>query len=818
MIRRTLFVCSFLSGAAALGYEVVWTNLLSLTFGGTRLATGAVLAGFLGGMGFGARFLPARLARAGAPLRAYAFLESGIAASAIGITLLLPHLPELVAPAARSLGAGGAFLALQFAIATLVLRVPSALLGATLPILGGALIRERDALARDLGPLYGLNTLGAAVGALVAGTMLIEAIGHRATVFAGAAVNALVAALALGAAGRGVAAPRREERLPPEAIPTTLPRGVLAAVLAVSGAATLGYEVVWFRAFSYLFGNSTYAFAVILFAFLAGLGIGPLFLRRALSRHPERTLALVQLGVALASLAIIAALAGLVGTPSWERQLSIFSAAGRERPWLARLALEGALGVGLLLPATTLMGLSFPLATSLYLGDVRRFGEGLGRAILLANLGSIAGALGGALVLLPVFGTVGGTRVLAAASAALGLLVLARMPGSPRARLSTACAAAAVGLAVVLVSPDRIHFAAAVPRPRAFDLVFEEEGDLATVQVWRAKQDPAWRIMAIDGAEIGASKARGTTTYAKQVCGAELPFALEPNVRDVLTVGLGSASTLAAIAAHPEVRAVDCVEINAPVVPAARLFETGSALDDPRVTVAVDDAMNYLLRDSRRYDAIVSDGKLAMSFAGTSKLLSREYYERCLERLTERGIFVQWVPLGLAEHEMRIIARTFAASFAHAGIFFDPRAQIFLAGSRLPLAGRNEGASEAAAGAAPSGEFAGPASPDLVELGLPDRETLLARWVAGRGGILATVGDGPRNTWDHPRLEFTAYKLPVARRPRESRRVLQWLEAAARADASSRESIEFLGSPAAAEMAAQRAVLAQRLEIGDETR
>jgi spermidine synthase len=800
-LAATLYACSFLSGIAALGYEVAWTKSLSLTFGATRLAAGAVLAAFLGGMGVGARAYPLLLARLGRPLRTYALLELGIAATSLALTLLLPILPEAFASMASAAGEGGGLVALRFVFALLLLLVPCALMGATFPALSVVLIRTPGAVGRHLGLLYGLNTLGAAVGALLAGLVLVDVLGLRGTVLCGNALNLAVAAVVLARAREardGTGAPDADHA----ALPTRLPRALTGAVLAGSGLATLAYEILWFRALAYLFGNSTYAFTVMLFVFLAGLGLGPLLFRPIARRpHPERALALCQLGVALLATAAIGAAAAAVGSDDAGQRVSIFFRTFYDRPWQQRLLVDLAVAVATMLPATLLMGLSFPLATSLFLGDVRRLGERLGDAVLLANAGSIVGALGGALLLLPALGTVGGTHAVAVVNAALGLVVLLGAPaGVPGRRAAAILAVAAVLVGLAL--PDRMRFGVAGARVEDAELVFEEEGDLATVQVWRDRARPAALGMAIDGTTIGAAREWDATLWAKQVLVAHVPFALDARVRDVLTVGLGSGVTLDAILAHAGVRRADVVEINAPVVPAARLFPEGRALDDPRADLAVDDALHFLRRTPRRWDAIVSDGKQAMSFSGTSRLLSLEYYALCRERLAEGGIFVQWVPAAIGSGEFRMIVRTLAAAFPHLGLLFEPPSHLVLVASARPLAGRPRPA---------DADFAaGRAGRDLADLGVAGVDALLARWVAGGAALAAAVGPGPANTWDRPRLEFTAYRLSPSRWSAETAEILRILEGASRAAESSAESLEFARGPTAAAMAALRSALAER--------
>ncbi len=805
-----LYACAFLSGIAALCYEVVWARSFSLALGATRLATGAVVAGFLGGMAVGARAYPALRARVPDPLRGYALLEAGIAVTALALTWLAPALPRAFAALAGDLDGGAALTALRFATAIVLLLVPCALMGATFPALAMAAIDSPGALGRRLGAVYGWNTLGAAAGALLAGLALIELLGARGTAMAAAALNLVVAGAALGLARRWPAdpSPATATAAPGTASGTRLPRALVTATLLLSGFTTLAYEIVWFRALTYLFGNSTYAFSVMLFVFLTGLGAGSLLLGPVARRGAtDRAFALCQLGIAIAATAAIALLALVLQSPALEQHVSIFYRSVYGLPWWQRLGVATGAAVVALLPPTLLMGLAFPLGASLFAGagGTRGLGRGLGGAAALANAGSILGALAAALVILPRLGSAGGTLAIAAINVGLGLAALPHV----RTRLVTGTAAVAVAaLALGVLTQDRLQFTVAGRTILDPELVFAKEGDLATVQVWRDRRQPGRLGMAIDGTIIGATRTWGDSPYRKQVFLAHLPFALEPRAASVMTVGLGSGSTLEALLAHPQVAHAEVVEINAPVAEACLLFPESRALIDPRATLVVEDAIHRLQRADRRWDVIVSDGKLAQSFSGNSKLLTREYYALCARHLTDRGVFVQWMPLAITIDELGVIARTMAQAFPHVGLFFEPPTNLVFAGALRPLGGRPRAADASLAGTR--------VPRDLAALGIPGMDGLRARWVADGTALLRAVGPGPVNTWDRPVLEFLAYRSAGVQYQGGGADVLALLQRAEALAAGSPDA-ELVATPEGAGMSFLRGALAAAL-AGDTVR
>jgi spermidine synthase len=360
MLAASVYAFAVVSAVAALIYEISWTRLLALPFGRTTVAASAVVAGFMGGMGIGA-WLYHRVARdgPGRALRAYAALELGIAVSTALLTLGFRRLPELFAGVADFLPPGLPMDLARVGFVFAALFVPTALMGATWPALCSVLIHSREGVARHLGRIYGLNTLGAAAGALLAGLVLIERLGLFGSVLCANALNVSLAGAALGLARRQASAGAPRALSETEArIPTRLPRALTGAVLFGSGFTTLAYEILWFRALQYLFGNSTYALTVMLVVFLLGLGLGGLCFGRVGRRpSPERDLTLCQLGIALAAVAAIAGEAALLANHGIAGRFSIFSPSMAELAWWKRLLTDGGLALAMMLPATLMMGL-----------------------------------------------------------------------------------------------------------------------------------------------------------------------------------------------------------------------------------------------------------------------------------------------------------------------------------------------------------------------------------------------------------------------------------------------------------------------------
>ena len=786
--RRAAILALFLfSGASGLIYQVVWFRLLATVFGATVPAATTVLAAFMSGLALGSYLLGGSGDRTGRPLRLYAGYELGIAVTALAALVAMERMRPVATLLSSALGDSGAGLAAaRFAVAFLVLLIPTTLMGATLPVLSRALVRDREAAGVNLSALYAANTWGAALGALVAGFLLIRLLGLRGTVYVAAVINAAVAVAAwllarrsAAAARQGAAAePRREnaaargttdvparrddpkepagggsggvysQRRPRygEAAP---PRpATLLVTFGAAGATTLAYEVLWSRVLHALLGNSTYAFTTTLVVFLGGIALGGWLVRHVIDRiAPVRLYAGLQAGIAAAALLSLPLLTGVVDL----RGLQGFFAAGAT-PWAAELGVRFGASVALLLIPTTLMGATFPLVARLYLSHAGRVGAEVGTVYAVGTAGNIAGALLAGFLLVPLAGI---TRSLALVALLNGVVAAAivLLAGRPRraTRLALSGACLALGTATV-AAPVSFQFPADTEAPGDV-VLFYREGITATTKVYE-KPLTARKHMSVDGIYIGGA---GGAEKKEQVL-AHLPKLLLPRFRSELAVGLGSGVVPGESGRHAELERLDIVEIAASVAAGAARFEreNHAILDDPRVRLLVTDGMHYLATATVHYDIIASDAKSRPRSRGNGLFYSREYYRLARDRLTPEGLFIQWLPLHLPRRVYESVLRTFAASFPHASLWVLPDRDTFLVGSRSPLtpnwslAAARLG-SEPAAGTARS-PFAG-----LRKHGVTSAASLAAMYVAGREALLGATAHAPVNSLDRPRVEFYAF-------------------------------------------------------------
>jgi spermidine synthase len=266
------------SGCSALIYETVWYQLLQLAIGSTAVSLGFLLATFMGGLCIGSVWFP-RLRLAGQhPLRIYAYLELGIAATALLVHLLLP-LVNMAYIAGAEHGMPG-FL-LRGCLSAICLLPSTILMGASLP----AIVRWLRSTPNGVswyGLLYGGNTAGAVFGCLLAGFYLLRLYNMSVATYAAAAINVAVAlaSLALAAHTPAEASVPETEKEAVDAVVAAdspgdgIPRWTIYVAIGLSGATALGAEVVWTRLLGMLLGLTVYIFSIILAVFLIGLALG----------------------------------------------------------------------------------------------------------------------------------------------------------------------------------------------------------------------------------------------------------------------------------------------------------------------------------------------------------------------------------------------------------------------------------------------------------------------------------------------------------------------------------------------------------------
>lgn len=644
--RLIVYVLPVVSGAAALILEVLWFKDLAVLFGNTAYAAAAVLSVFFLGIAAGGRYWGQWCDRSPAPLRLYGLLELGVAATA----LLFLGLADLYRQSYESLfdplsvrAAAGA----KLLLAASVLVPPAFFMGGTLPALAQHVAGRPARLGSRGSILYGLNTVGAAGGAVLAGFYLPVLLGFRGSYWVAitAAAAAGLTALALNGELRPAAPVDREG--PRDATATiAVSERVLLIIAWLSGFLTLGMEVLWTRLLAQVLNNSTYAFSAILATFLIALGLGSLLTHAVVRRQTDAfvalhwTLALSGGAAVMSSLLFVRGtqgLAPLAGGTDWPEYVrTVFTASA-----------------ALLFVPVVLMGMVLPLLFYMSHAWDRGPGSTLGRLLAVNSVGAIVGPVVTGFLLLDALGYWGTLRFLGGAYALLSLVLVLTVRRRAAPALFTALTAAgAIAIFAMPGGQPVVHLAAGER------LVEVYEGSGGTVAVVRRGDNLEMRLN--NTYILGDTRSMNVEQLQ-----AHLPLLLHSAPRSVFFLGLGTGITAGAALDHPVARVV-AAELLPEVAAAAQEhygpFVNG-LFDDRRVRIVRDDGRSFLAGSRERYDVIVSD-LFTPWHAGTGSLYTLEHFRTVREGLRPGGIFAQWLPLyQMSRMEFLIIARTMQAVF-----------------------------------------------------------------------------------------------------------------------------------------------------------
>jgi spermidine synthase len=633
------------SGGCALIYEIVWFQLLELVIGSSAISLGVLLATYMGGLCIGSLYFPRKVSPEIHPLRAYAFLELGIAGFGILVLLVVPLVSGVWS---ASGGSGFVAIFMRALLCAICILPPTILMGATLPAVSRWLETTKDGVAW-MGFLYGGNTAGAVVGSVLAGFWFLRRFDLMISTFIAVAINLFVAAFAFMLAGRSEGASKAARA--PEPAERAQGSNAVYWVIALSGMCALGAEVVWTRLLSLMLGGTVYTFSMILAVFLSGLGIGSAIgaaLGRA-TRKPRVALGWCQ----FLQMAAIAWAALLIGKafPNWPINPSLSPS-----PWFV-FQLDLSRVIWAVFPASLLWGASFPLALTV----AAQRGQEPARlvsGIYAANtVGAIFGSLGFSLLVIPWVGTQNAQRLLIAIAAVAGVLMFLSLlqakegekrevsAGSALAQLN---AGAIAGLILIAVSPAVPGLLVAYGRYAVtwinqIDIKYIGEGRNSSIAVSTLRSSGATQFHV--AGKVEASSLPQDMRLQRML--GHLPALVHPNPKSVLIVGFGAGVTSGTFVPYPDINRIVIAEIE-PLIPkvVSTYFskENNNVMQDRRTQVIYDDARSVILTIDEKFDIITSD-PIHPWVKGAASLYTKEYFEAVRDHLNPGGVVSQWVPL-----------------------------------------------------------------------------------------------------------------------------------------------------------------------------
>jgi spermidine synthase len=679
--RTALFTLFAISGFAGLIYESIWSHYLKLFLGHAAYAQTLVLALFMGGMAAGAWIAGLRGVRWHNLLRGYAVVEAliGLAAFAFhGVFVAATDAAyDSVLPALADATAAALF---KWSLAGALILPQSILLGMTFPLMSAGLLRRHpERPGEALALLYFTNSFGAAIGVLVSGFVLIDRLGLPGTIqFAGVLNIGLATFVWLLArdpdpAPGAAAAPHsghseHSERLAP---PLAASVRLMLAIAFLTGAASFVYEIGWIRMLSLVLGSATHSFELMLSAFILGLALGGLWIRRRIDRTPEplRFLGVVQVAMGIAALATLP----LYGATFDLMQLVIKGTARSDSGYAIFLASSHVIALVVMLPATFCAGMTLPLITYMLL----RSGHGersIGNVYASNTLGSIVGVVLAAHIGMPLLGLKGLITAGAVIDVALGMVLLWRFSRQTAPRLvhvATAASVIAFGLIAFGVSFDYHRMASGVFRrgeivsAQDAALKFYRDGKTASVSLLAFDEGLSLRTNGKSDGAINLGPGKRISDEITMVMTAALPLATLPDARTAAVVGIGTGLTTHTLLGSRTLERVDTIEIEPAMAEASRQFaaRNANAFADPRSNIVFDDAKTFFSTRNRRYDIIISEPSNPW-VSGVSSLFTDEFYRLVRRHLNRGGVLVQWfqlyeIDVTLLASVMRALAQNF---------------------------------------------------------------------------------------------------------------------------------------------------------------
>ncbi len=757
------------SGFSGLIYESIWSHYLKLFLGHAAYAQTLVIAIFMGGMAIGSWIAAVRVHRIANPLMAYAAIEGLIGLAALLFHRVFLGLSGFVFDSViPGLGAPWQVELTKWSVAAALVLPQSIALGMTFPLMSAGIMRlVGQGNPSTISDLYFSNSLGAGIGVLVSGFVLISVVGLPGSALTAGLINIFIAIVVYGISkyvpsGVPSSAPGPSEGLSASASAASKKSAVrlLLWASALTGFASFAYEIVFMRMLSLVLGSSTHSFELMLSAFILGLAFGSLWIKSRLARGVDtaRALVLVQLVmgiVALAALAFYGQTFALIEV--------VFSMVQRSSSGYSAYAVASyVIAASLLLPPAFLAGMTLPLITHALIE--RGQGEAsVGKCYAWNAAGSIAGVFATSHLLLPAFGLKYSLVLASAIDMAVGVALLVGLSVSVASRFRLVLPLAGfllVFAAAALVRLDDVQMSAAVFRTgkqvntaeRANSKVlFNHDGKSATITVTEDGVVRAIRTNAKPDAAINMKDpSKPTGDEATMTLLGAMPLLVHEKAKSVAVIGMGSGMSTHVVLGSPVPQSVHTIEIEASVFEGAKLFApmNSRAYADPRSKLIVDDAKSHFSASREKYDLIISEPSNPW-VSGVAGLFSEEFYGHVKAHLQPSGVLVQW--MHVYEMNPLLLYSVINALQKSFPIFDVYRAND---GDLLLIAAKDQRRLSPAWPQAHGPAFFG----DLRRIGVTGPDSLAARWAGSEQtlGLLAKHSGVPANSDFFPYLDQNA--------------------------------------------------------------
>ena len=680
-------------------------------------AVSIILTVFMGGLGLGSFLAGKTTDLIKHPLklvRMYGILELAVGAYCLLLPMILTAVEPICAVMYNSLfNYFMLYSFLTFVVCSVLLILPVICMGATLPILCRFYVSRMSHLAGHIGRLYGLNTIGAAVGSLLCGFWLINYLGMTGTLVFAAAINLVIGLVAIGAsyklkteegqinqAGEDAFSQSRQEGTV-SAYKGTIPASLI--VFAVSGFCAMSYEVIWTKLLGLIIGPTTYSFTIVLVTFITCLALGSIYFGRLGDKVEKPIWLLIYTQLAAVLLALL--VSQILGNSQFFFAKLIYTF---QNSFILLSVSKAVILFAFMFLPTFFLGATFPLVGKICTPSLSRVGKSIGFAYMINTVGAVLGSFCAGFLLLPLMGKENGLKLVFVIQTSTILIIAAWLiwiNKQDKVKLASVVAPAALGAILCLFYPSWNREALSMGkyhRLQTFGSEFNKNGWLKALlngSDIMAKYNLGKVVYYGDGvagfttvlevqdelgkidyfmAISGKPDAGTVQDMPTQVLMAHFPLIFHPNPKAVMVLGLASGITAGETLCYP-IEQLDILEISNQVVKADGFFKpwNSNVLSDPRTELIIQDGRAHLQLTNRKYDVIISEPSNAW-MAGLATLFTRDFFELAKDRLNQDGIYAQFLySYQLNWDSFSMIIRTFADVFPNS-ILINTSAQDYL--------------------------------------------------------------------------------------------------------------------------------------------
>jgi spermidine synthase len=653
----------FASGFSSLVYQVSWQRILTIYYSVENISTTLIVTVYMLGLGLGAIIGGYFAERVRYKLILYVCIE-----------LLIGVFGCISIPFLEFLGksTAGSSYAVSFMYMFVFLCFPTFLMGSTLPLLTKIFNNILDNFLLSISYLYFINTLGAAVGALISSFFFISFFGLDTSIYFAAAINIIIAALIF--IYRNRLSKQEGINTDNDRKETSRSKGfsdikIIYLIVFVTGFIAIGYEIIWFRIIGTLVKASAYAFSSVLFIYLVGIAFGSYFMKKYLSHNTiinkKNLFFAFQFSIALFVLLSVGGYYNLVEKVPLFSKINSLSFNSMHHPTIS-FPFFGAHGlffknfflltdvfiwplIFVFVP-TLLMGASFPLITSLAFKDERE-GTTVGRVYFFNVTGNVTGGIFTGLIFLSVLGT----EYTLLLFSLVGLFFLFLINSNRRIfqlKYKIVLIASLIGLSIFFFPGEN----------RLYDVIHSNYRENVNMKKYITE--------GLDGVIVTYSENEFLRNYINGMPHGGRPHpqffyeAIEAlshnrNIKKILIIGFGTGSTTETIIALKHKPEITLVELSpALILNLSKISYLKSILTDDAVNLIYADGRKYLYNSNEKFDAIFMD-PLFTTTSYSNNLYSRQFFELIRNHLTSNGVLMTWMD------EFHIVPKTLCSVFPY---------------------------------------------------------------------------------------------------------------------------------------------------------